>query len=396
MPSWFWRPARCAAVAETTFKKDHGVGMSACVTCVLLLAMSSLAPGAEPHWDIQYSYRQVDSTLSINDFLFTSQTRGILCGFTTHRRGKENPLVMTTKDGGQHWSDIPVKETGLAMFFLDDSTGWMVTDKSIWQTVEAGRTWTKVKAAPSGMLRIWFLDKKHGFAAGLEKRVFETTNGGDTWTLLPIAAQAQGDATYTTYGEIAFAGNDGIISGWNIPPRRGGPDWMEPERAAQRRQLPNLTILLQTKDAGKTWSKSEASVFGQVTRISLAAQGIALGLVEYKDQFDFPSEVYRINTHLSGTSDSVFRDKNRAITDVRTFEGSNRGVIAGYETEGTIYRSPIPGKLKVLTSNDLESWHEIPVDYKAVAHRAMIAGPDEKHLWIATDTGMILKLVTTE
>ena len=358
--------------------------------------MNALALGAEPHWDIQYSYRQVDSTLSINDFLFTSDTRGILCGFTSDRHGKENPLVMTTKDGGQHWSETPVKETGLAMFFLDDSTGWMVTDKSIWQTVEAGRTWTKMKAAPSGMLRIWFLDKKHGYAAGLEKRIFETTNGGETWTLLPIATQAQGDATYTTYGEIAFAGTDGIISGWNIPPRRGGPDWMEPERAAQRRQLPNLTILLQTKDAGKNWVKSEASVFGQVTRISLAPQGIALGLVEYKDQFDFPSEVYRINTHLNGTSDSVYRDKNRSITDVRTFDGSNRGVIAGYETEGTIYRSPIPGKLKVLTSDDLENWHEMAVDYRAVAHRAMIAGPDEKHLWIATDTGMILKLVPTE
>jgi hypothetical protein len=27
-----------------------------------------------------------------------------------------------------------------------------------------------------------------------------------------------------------------------------------------------------------------------------------------------------------------------------------------------------------------------------VAHSAIIAGPDEDHLWIATDTGMILKL----
>jgi hypothetical protein len=47
-----------------------------------------------------------------------------------------------------------------------------------------------------------------------------------------------------------------------------------------------------------------------------------------------------------------------------------------------------------MTTGDLEHWQEMPVDYRAVAHRAMIAGPDEKHLWIATDTGMILKLVT--
>jgi hypothetical protein len=360
----------------------------------LFIAMNALALGGEPHWNIQYSYRQVDSTLSINDILFTSETRGVVCGFTTDRRGKENPLVLVTRDAGAHWSEIPVKEAGLAMFFLDDSTGWMVTEKGIWQTVESGRTWTKMKGAPSGLLRIWFLDKKHGFAAGLEKRVFETLNGGDTWTPLPIAAEAQGDPTYTTYGEIAFFGNGGIISGWNVPPRPGGPDWMEPERAAKRRQLPNLTVLLQTLDAGKTWTKSEASVFGQVTRISMAPQGVALGLVEYKDEFEYPSEVYRINTGMNGASDSVFRQKDRAITDVRTFAGANGGLIAGYETEGTIYHSPIPGKLKVLISDDLENWREMTVDYRAVAHRALIAGPDENHLWIATDTGTILKLVT--
>jgi hypothetical protein len=186
-----------------------------------------------------------------------------------------------------------------------------------------------------------------------------------------------------------------MISGWNLPPRPGGPDWMEPEKAAARRQLPNLAILLQTKDAGKTWSKSEASIFGQITRMSLTPQGSALGLTEFKDEFEVPSEVYRINLH-KGSSVSSFKEKDRAITDVRAFAGSTTAIIAGYETNGTIYRSPIPGKLKVLTSDDQENWNEMQVDYRAVAHRAMIAGPDEKHLWIATDTGMILKLNLTD
>jgi photosystem II stability/assembly factor-like uncharacterized protein len=362
---------------------------------VPLVALSPLLRAADPHWDMQYSYRQVDSALAISDFLFTSETRGILCGVKTDRRGKDTPLVMITNDGGQHWTETPVKEAGISMFFLDDSSGWMVTEKSVWQTTESGHSWTKLRDAPSGLLRIWFLDKKHGFAAGLEKRVFETTNGGETWTLLHVAKEAQGDITFTTFGEIAFAGDLGIISGWNLPPRPGGPDWMEPERAAKRRQLPNLAVLLETKDGGKKWEKSEASVFGQITRLSMTPQGIALALTEYKDEFDFPSEVYRVDLH-KGSSVSTFKEKDRAITDVRAFAGSTHGIIAGYETSGTIYRSPIPGKLKVLTSDDLESWREMTVDYRAVAHRAMIAGPDEKHLWIATDTGMILKLTPGE
>lgn len=360
------------------------------------VSLHAQEPEGAPHWVIQYRYRQVDSVLAINDFLFTSATRGVLCGVKTDRRGKDTPLVMTTNDGGDHWSETPVKEPGLALFFLDDSMGWMVTEKGLWQTVESGHSWTKVKSAPSGLLRVWFLDKKHGFATGMEKRVFETTDGGETWQLVPISKEAQGDPTYTTYGEIGFAGNNGIISGWNIPPRPGGPDWMEPEQAAKRRQLPNLAILLETTDGGMKWTKSEASIFGQITRISMTPQGTALGLIEYKDEFDFPSEVYRINMTRKGVSDSAFKQKDRAITDVRAFAGSTHGIIAGYETEGTIYRSPIPGKLKVLRSDDLQTWTEMPVDYRAVAHRAMIAGPDENHLWIATDTGMILKLVAAQ
>src|SRR6266699_3765182 len=224
-----------------------------------LLALAALVSAAEQRWDVQYHYRQVDSALSITDFAFTSATRGIACGFTTDRKGKEHPLVLLTNDGGQNWAETPVKEPGLSLFFLDDSTGWMVTEKSIWQTVESGHSWTRLKA-PAGMLRVWFLDKKHGFAAGLEKRVFETIDGGETWTLLPIVKEVQGDPTFTTFGEIAFSGNNGIISGWNIPPRKGGPDWMEPEDAQSRRQIPHYSVLLQTLDGGKKWFKSDASV----------------------------------------------------------------------------------------------------------------------------------------
>jgi hypothetical protein len=32
------------------------------------------------------------------------------------------------------------------------------------------------------------------------------------------------------------------------------------------------------------------------------------------------------------------------------------------------------------------------VDYRAVAQRAVIAAPDEQHMWVATDTGAILTL----
>ena len=355
--------------------------------CGLLTAAD---PTLGPRWEMQYRYRQVDSTLSLNDIAFPSANRGIACGYTVDRNDNHKPIILLTSDGGKHWAENPVKEIGLSLFFLDDSTGWMVTEKGMWFTEESGRSWTKLKA-PSDLLRVWFTDRTHGYAAGLQKRVFETYDAGETWSLLPLIKEIAANPAFTTFGEIAFSGQNGIISGWNIPPQKGGPAWMEADKTPHR-QVPNYTVMLQTKDGGKTWTKSEASVFGQITRISMAAQGTALGLMEFKDQFEYPSEVYRINLHTGGSS-SAYRAKDRAITDVRLFDGSNDVVIAGFETTGGIYHSPIPGKLKILKSTDSEHWTEMTVDYRAVAHRAMIAGPDPEHLWVATDTGLILNLV---
>jgi len=365
---------------------------------IIILAVSFLTlsvfasyAAAEDHWEIQYRYRQTDSTLTINDLTFPDEMHGIACGFTVDRKEKDHPIVLVTSDGGVNWTEAPVREACLSLFFLGDSTGWMVTDTGLWTTQEAGRSWVKSKTAPADLLRIWFLDTNHGFAAGREKHVYETKDAGATWTSLAVAGTAPGDPIYTTYGDIAFTGNKGIISGWNIPPHRGGPDWMQPSEAEAKKQVPHVSILLQTKNAGETWTESNVSLFGQITRMTLSPDNIGLGLVEFKDQFDYPSEVYRLDL-ANGKNELAFRARDRAITDIRLFSALH-GLLVGYETTGPVFRSPIPGKLKVLTSSDLQTWTEMPVDYRAVAHAALITGPDEKHVWIATDTGMILHLV---
>ena len=361
------------------------------VIAAISAALCAFPASADEHWEIQYQYRQADSTLTINDLAFPDTTRGIACGFTTDRHDKNRPLVLLTTDAGKTWTEVNVKEACLSLFFLSDGAGWMVTDDGLWTSEEGGRTWVKSKTAPRNLLRVYFFNHDHGFAAGRQKHVFETKDGGATWTPLAIAATAPGDPVYTTYGDISFSGNIGIISGWNIPPRRGGPDWMDPKEAETQRQVPHVSVLLQTKTGGANWTEQHISLFGQITHVSLSSKGVGLGLVEFKDQFDYPSEVYRIDL-TDGNNQLSYRAKNRAITDVRLFDNSTRGLMVGYETNGPVYRSPIPGKLKVLTSNDLENWTEMEVDYKAVARSALLAGPDDRHVWIATDTGMILRL----
>ena len=54
----------------------------------------------------------------------------------------------------------------------------------------------------------------------------------------------------------------------------------------------------------------------------------------------------------------------------------------------------IPGKVRILESDDFKTWTEMAVDYKAEARSVVMAGPDADHVWVATDTGMILHLTT--
>jgi len=66
--------------------------------------------------------------------------------------------------------------------------------------------------------------------------------------------------------------------------------------------------------------------------------------------------------------------------------------LAGIEEPGSV-RDIIPGKVVVYSSRDYQAWVIIPVDYRASALRTILAMPDAQHRWLATDNGMILKLV---
>jgi hypothetical protein len=48
--------------------------------------------------------------------------------------------------------------------------------------------------------------------------------------------------------------------------------------------------------------------------------------------------------------------------------------------------------VRVKQSTDLLVWRELEVDYRAVAKRATLAVSPNGSVWLACDTGMILKL----
>jgi hypothetical protein len=373
-----------------------------------ILSMAAAAPlsaqSTPRQWRMQYYYDDLGADFRIVGLAFPSATRGVAVGELIDRRGAHRPkhTAVVTSDGGLHWALVPLPDAPRSVFFLDESNGWFVGRDGIWYTAEAGRSWKRVsyqikpqkKLGEQGVvLRVAFLDPMHGFAVGLRKSVYETMDGGRTWKALEEAAKPSSNPEFSIYSQIAFAGGGrGMIVGGYSPARKDDeqlPDWANPERALQRRQVPTLTLELETGDGGTHWKSDTAPLLGSLAGLSLSG-AFGLGVFAYADSFAWPSEVYRFDL-TTGKTESVFKQKDRRVTDVLV-DSQGRGLLAAVEPSGRLASAPVPGKVRILRSDDLSHWGEMKVDYRAVAGSVMLAGPDEDHLWAATDTGMILHL----
>ena len=105
------------------------------------------------------------------------------------------------------------------------------------------------------------------------------------------------DPERTTFTAIEFASRRKSVS-WR-PVRTGVatarmPLWLDP-RPDARRERPSLSILMETRDGGATWNTNKISMFGRISQIRLEARGRGLGLIEFDDYFDFPSELFRLS-----------------------------------------------------------------------------------------------------
>ena len=357
----------------------------------LLLLLLTLHLHAASRWKLQYFYDQDRSALEIRDLQCPSSQHCVAAG-VMFEKDHSKGVALVTSDGGRHWSLVELKERPAALFFLNDSRGWMATNDGIWRTDESGRSWTKLHKLES-ILALYFLDAMHGYAAGYPKAIYETDDGGKTWRKVDAAEQASSIKEQTVYDWIAFDGpQNGFILGYAGRPRNErAPDWLDPARAQFRRQAPRTTISIVTRDGGKNWKASTGQSLAELTRLKVGPKGSALGLWEYQPSEEFPTEVYHVNLDTYMKT-NVYRQSDRIVTDVAYFP-DGEAFIAAVEPPGKLKDAPIPGKLKILRSSSLNLWLEMAVDYRAVAQRAILAGPDARNLWVATDTGMILKLV---
>lgn len=358
--------------------------------CVLLLCCGAAAAGK---WELQYEHVDTEYDLRLLDMAFIDANRGVASGILTSRkRDRVRPVNLVTTNG-KTWTVVDTKKACQDLFALPEGVLFAACEDGIYRSNELGKDWERL-AKLSGIERIWFTSAIRGFAIGQQKAFYETTDGGRRWSAVKTQPELTTSKDHSTLHQIDFAdAKNGIITGWSRIPNAGRelfPDWMMPDRAVRQRDTPHVNFLVDTRDGGATWSAQEVSMFGEIVAARIAGDGIGLGLINFSNAFEFPAEVF-VFRWPSGVTERVFREKNRAVTDI-ALPNHGPAYLVAVEPGGQLFWSPVAGRLKILESADFRQWSEMDVDYRASATRAYFSALDPANIWVFTDTGKILKL----
>lgn len=359
--------------SEPAVRRPRGLILAA------VLAAAVFAADAAERWRVHPLSLPRGARLVLYDIKMLSTSQGIATGYLSV--GSEiYPTSLITADGGRRWTFAETPEAGRALFFVGQRTGWMVAAGSLWKTGDAGRTWQRLPGsdATRSVSRVYFRDELTGWAVGAGKGVYRTEDGGVSWEPARVVGAADLTPDRTSYDWIAFGSEQvGMIAGASVPPKSNRPG---------SRELPHLTLFLDTRDGGLTWTASTTSMFGRVTRVAFHPSGKGLGLIEFREEFDYPSEVFSIDWR-SGKSARVFRRADVAVTDIG-FDSKGRGWLAGVQRRK---RNPV-GRIKVYRSDDLSSWTEVAVERGPAAGRLTLALCCGEVPWMAADNGVLLRL----
>jgi hypothetical protein len=293
---------------------------------------------------------------------------------------------------GQEWTSKRLPDTPVSLQCVGQNTIWLVGEGGIWHSSDKAVTWQR-RLEAAGLLRVFFLNNERGFTCGDLKRILETFDGGATWQAVPAASEPTTNPAHTTYHWIDFVTpRAGIIAGASRPPRTGRtsslPAWRDPDREKRRKEWPAASLTLETRDGGISWKHSSTSLFGRITKVRYGKNGSGLALVEFHDEFEFPSEVFSIDLS-NGKSSRVFRRENRAVTDTLLLPNGT-ALLAAIAPPPEPQKSTL-GRVYVLSSRDLENWEAMEMPELEAGHVWLAAGGN--NIWAVTDRGTVLRML---
>lgn len=178
-------------------------------------------------------HAHIDESLSAIDFVTDS------VGWALGRRG-----LWQTRNAGATWSLLARADSAnfQTIEFLNEKLGWAAAGDTILRTTDGGYSWAGTRLpAPAKVLAIRFASPHNGWAAGRNGHVWTTRDGGITWTPPRVSGfdpdrglpDLIGLANFSD--TLAWAVGEGgtVVAGirsrdWTVvsnPPIRGFPGW---------------------------------------------------------------------------------------------------------------------------------------------------------------------------
>jgi photosystem II stability/assembly factor-like uncharacterized protein len=96
----------------------------------------------------------------------------------------DEPKIISTRDGGQHWQDVSQQELQ-RVHMVDDRRGYGAMAREFYRTNDGGRSWLQTKIPDIAFIdHVFFLTPELGWISGVAGKdflVFRTVNGGRDW-----------------------------------------------------------------------------------------------------------------------------------------------------------------------------------------------------------------------
>jgi len=189
----------------------------------------------------------------------------------------EKLALLRTENGGEHWGMIGVEGAKRmdSVDFVDSEVGWIVgVDGLIFRTDDGGRSWRRQESGVTNrrLTHVQFLDRDYGWITFLrEAALLKTTDGGETWTKLPIVVIDDPDEDVDVDEGLSTIFMLNRLEGWAhgtdevlLHTVDGGLSW-ENQVSGTDRRLYGVTFvdpllgwivgsdIRKTTDGGRTW-----------------------------------------------------------------------------------------------------------------------------------------------
>ncbi|MDI6766737.1 MAG: YCF48-related protein [Bacteroidota bacterium] len=151
--------------------------------------------------------------------------------------GLPNQYLCITKDGGKNWSKSLTPINIFCWTFFDSLNGFAGGEDTIYATIDGGVTWQAQTIEPGvrfGIMDIYFVDKKNGWAVGGSSTIWDagiilnTTDGGKYWKINEHPSGVTGYAVYFTdslHGYVVGS-NPPFFEGVIYVTSNGGVSWI--------------------------------------------------------------------------------------------------------------------------------------------------------------------------